>query len=76
MGFSLNDKRLLKIYFVLALDNPEPKRTPFFVFMKKRYFQTRKVLLLSQKKRPKDLFEMFSIVRLLLTLELTLQFPL
>ena len=59
MAFSLNDKRLLKIYFVLALDNPEPKRTPFFVFMKKRYFQTRKVLLLSQKKDQKIYLKCF-----------------
>ena len=39
MTFSLNDKQLLKISFVLALDNPGPKRTHFFVFMKRGYFQ-------------------------------------
>ena len=60
---------------VLALDNPELKRTPFFVFMKRGYCQTPNFLLLSQQARPKDLFEIFSIVRVLLfTSELPLQF--
>ena len=63
---SLNDKELLKIYFVLAFENPEPKRTTFFIFMKRGYFQTPKLLLLSQQRRSKDLFEIFSIVRLFL----------
>ena len=71
-----NDKRLSQISFVPALDNPKPKRTPFFVFMKRGYFQTRKFLLLSQKTRSKVLFEIFSIVCLLVfTLELMLLFP-
>ena len=55
----LNDKQLLKISFVLALDNPELTRTPFFVFIKRGYFQTRKFLLLSRQTSPKDLFEIF-----------------
>ena len=43
--------------------------------MKRGYFQTPKILLLNQQTRPKDLFEMFSIVRLLeFTSELTLLF--
>ena len=76
MTFSLNDKRLLKIYFVLALDNPyKPKRTRLFVFKKRGYFQTRKFLLLRQQIRPKDFFEIFPIVHLLVfTSELTFQF--
>ena len=42
--------------------------------MKRGYFQTRKFLLLSQKTRSKVLFEIFSIVCLLVfTLELMLQ---
>ena len=44
--------------------------------MKKKLFSNLKFLLLSQQIRPKDLFEMFPIVRLLVfTSELTLQFP-
>ena len=65
MTFSLNDKQLLKTSFVLALNSPEPKQTSFFVFMKTGYFQTRKFLLISQETCPKDLFEIFSFVRLL-----------
>ena len=59
MSISLNDKRLLKIYFVLALNNLKPKRTPFFLFIKKGYFQKQKFLLLSQQTRPKDLLKYF-----------------
>ena len=57
MTFPLNDKRLLKMSFVLALDNPELKRTPFFIFLKRGFFQTQKLLLLSQETSPKILFE-------------------
>ena len=48
MPFSLNDKRLSNISFLLALNNPRPKRTCFFTFMKTAYFQAQKFLLLSQ----------------------------
>ena len=58
-------ERKTAISFVLALDNPEPKRTSFLAFMKRGYFQTQKFLLLSQETWPKDLFEIFSFVRLL-----------
>ena len=44
--------------------------------MKRGYFRTQKSLLLSEQTRPKKLFEMFSIVCLLVfTSELMLQFP-
>ena len=63
-------------FVVLAFDNPEPKRTPCFVFMKRGYCQTLTFLLLSQQTRSKVLFEIFSIVRqLVFTSELMLQFP-
>ena len=70
MTFSLNDKWLLKISFALVLDDAELKRIIFFVFMKRGYFQTQKIFLLSQPTRPKYFFEMLSIVSLLVfTLE-------
>ena len=44
--------------------------------MKRSYFQAQTFLLLRQQTRPKDLLEMFFIVRLLVfRSELTLQFP-
>ena len=63
-------------FFCFTLDNLEPKQTPFSIFMKRIYFQTRKFLLSSQQTGPKDLFEMFSIVRVVVfTSELMMQFP-
>ena len=76
MTFSLNDKQLLKISFVLALTNPEPKQTPFSVFMKRGYFLSWKFVLLSHQTRPRNLDEIFPIECLLVfTSELTLRFP-
>ena len=75
MTFSFNDKRLWKISFALAPDNPYPKQTSLFIFTNRGYFQTRKFLLLGQQTRPKDLCEFFCFVHLLVfTTELTLQF--
>ena len=52
MTFFLNDKRLLKISFVLALDDPKPKRTPFFcLYRRKRLFSNPKIFVIKSTNK-------------------------